>query len=116
MKAFNAESDPRHVRREATHEEVDYLLRFVEGYKHPEQHHITGPDRARAYRVALGTGFRALELTCLTPASFQFGDSPTVTCKAAHAKNEELAEQPIRRDLADLLADWLKRPGTSPKG
>ena len=79
LAGFNAETDRRYVRREMTPDEVAYLLRTVETYT-TAMHNMPGPDRAMAYRVALGTGFRAKELRSLTPASFDLdADPPTVT-------------------------------------
>lgn len=73
-------------------------------------HNQVGPDRAMAYRVALGTGFRAKELRSLTPASFNLdGNPPTVTVQAAYSKRRRLDIQPIRSDLADILRPWLSQ-------
>jgi len=61
-----------------------------------------------AYRVALGTGFRAKELRSLTAASFDLDADPaTVTVDAAYSKRRRLDVQPIRHDLAELLRPWL---------
>jgi integrase len=75
---------------------------------------LTGEDRAILYALALGTGFRANELRHLTPEDFDLdGDLPTVRCRAAYAKNRTEAIQPIRPDLAAILAPWVaqKAPG-----
>ncbi len=107
LEAYNAETDPRHPRRELTPEEQAYLLPFVEGYS-TAAHNLAGPDRAMVYRLALGTGFRAKELRSLTPASFDLdGDPPTVTVAAAYSKHRRKDVQPIRPDLAGLLRPWL---------
>jgi hypothetical protein len=58
LKGFNEATDRRHVRRELSSDELDYLLRFVANYT-TDNHNLSGEDRAIAYRVALGTGFRA---------------------------------------------------------
>lgn len=58
LQMFNAETDPRHMRRELTEEEMTYLLSFVEGHT-LRTHNLAGPERAIVYRIALGTGFRA---------------------------------------------------------
>jgi len=109
---FNEATDPRHVRRELSPDEIAWLLRVTEGRTLPE-HEITGPERVMVYRVALGTGFRAKELRSLTPRSFNLdADPPTVTVQAAHSKRRRTDCQPIREDLADLLRPWLagRRP------
>ncbi|MCH7726578.1 MAG: tyrosine-type recombinase/integrase, partial [Planctomycetes bacterium] len=107
LNSFNEATDPRHVRRELTQEEMAYLLPIVEGYTH-RSHNLSGPERAMAYRIALGTGFRADELRSLTPASFGLdADPPTITVEAAYSKRRRRDIQPIRRDLAKLLLAWL---------
>ena len=108
LQLFNAETDPRHMRRELTEEELTYLLSFVEGHT-LRTHNLAGPDRAIVYRIALGTGFRAKELRSLTPESFALNDQPpTVTVDAASSKHRRRDVQPIRQDLADLLRGWLE--------
>ena len=107
LEAYNATTDPVHPRRELTPKELAYLLPFVEGRTLPA-HKLPGPDRAMAYRLAVGTGFRAAELRSLTTASFALdSDPPTVTVPAAYSKRRRKDVQPIRRDLADLLRPWL---------
>jgi len=77
---------------------------------------MCGGDRAVAYRLAIGTGFRARELASLTPESFDLdADTPTVTVIASHSKRRRDDVQPIRCDLAELLRPWLKnRPRGEP--
>ncbi len=69
-----------------------------------------------AYRVALGTGFRADEMRSLTPGSFRMDDTPpVVVCEAGYTKNGHRAEQPIPEALAALLRPWLAiRPSDRP--
>ena len=72
------------------------------------------PDRAWAYRIAAGTGFRAGEVASLTLESFDLsGDTPSVTVEAAFSKRKRRDVQPIRPDFAALLRPWLatKAPG-----
>jgi site-specific recombinase XerD len=111
LERYSTDVDRRHVRRELTPEELNFLLPFVERHTLPA-HNLPGPDRAVAYRVAIGTGFRASELRSLTTASFELdGDPPTVTVSAAYSKRRRKDVQPIRMDLADLLRPWLaERP------
>ena len=45
LEGFNAETDPRHVRRELTPEEASWLLATTEQHTQPE-HNLPGPDRA----------------------------------------------------------------------
>ena len=116
LAGFNADTDRRYIRREMAPEELAYLLATVETYTMP-QHNLSGRDRAMAYRVALGTGFRSKELRSLTPESFDLdSDPPTVTVQAACSKRRRLDVQPIRQDLADILRPWLAdcEPGEHP--
>jgi len=109
LAGFNVDTDRRYVRREMTPDELVELLRTVETYT-TANHNMPGPDRAMAYRVALGTGFRAKELRSLTPASFDLdADPPTVTVTAGYSKRRRLDVQPIRQDLAELLRPWLAK-------
>jgi len=111
LAGFNAETDRRYVRRELQSDELGYLLRTVETYT-TANHNMPGPDRAMAYRLALGTGFRAKELRSLSPASFDLDGHPaTVTVTAGYSKRRRQDTQPIRRDLAELLRPWLGNYG-----
>ena len=111
----NPEADRRRQRRALTPEEAARLVEAAE--TGPVVMGMTGPDRATAYRVALGTGFRADELRSLTPASFRLDDNPpVVVCEAGYTKNGHPgAEQPIPDALAALLRPWLAaRPADRP--
>jgi hypothetical protein len=69
---------------------------------------MTGPDRARCYALALGTGFRAGELASLTPERFDLdANPPTVTVQGGYTKNGKEAVQPLPPALAERLAPWL---------
>jgi integrase len=106
VKGFNVEEDRRHRRRALTPDEAARLLQAAE--RGPVVRGMTGPDRARLYALALGTGFRASELASLTPERFDLAaDPPTVTVPAAYAKNGREAVQPLPPALADRLAPWL---------
>ena len=111
---FNVQLDRRHDRRALTDEELACLIEAAE--KGPPRLSMSGPERAILYQLAVGTGFRANELRSLTPESFDLdADPPVVTIEAAYSKHRRRDEQPIRRDLADLLRPWLKgRPAGEP--
>ena len=69
---------------------------------------MSGPDRARCYAVALGTGFRSDEMRALTPARFRLdARPPTATVPAAYTKNGKEAVQPVPAALAARLRPWL---------
>ena len=112
LTGYNVALDRRHDRRALTDDELARLIRAAE--QGPVVLRMTGPERAMLYLVAVGTGFRANELRSLTPESFDLdAHPPTVTVEAAYSKHRRRDEQPIRRDLADLLGPWLatRRPG-----
>jgi len=106
LSGYNVQTDRRHDRRALTREELARLIRAAENG--PTVMGISGRDRAMLYRLALGTGFRANELRSLTPESFALdAEPPTVSIEAAYSKHRHRDEQPIRRDLADLLRPRL---------
>jgi len=114
LTGYNVALDRRHDRRALTDEELARLIAAAESG--PAVIGMAGPDRAMLYHVAVGTGFRANELRSLTPESFDVdADPPTVTVQAAYSKHRRRDEQPIRRDLADLVGPWLavRQPGRS---
>ncbi len=125
LRGFNAETDRRRVRRDLSPDEVARLLAAAENspavivprhQRDPETKalqtirvRMTCADRVWAYRIASGTGFRAAEVSSLTPESFELdGETPTVTVEASYSKRRRRDVQPIRDDLADLLRGWLK--------
>ncbi|HMB05426.1 MAG TPA: hypothetical protein VKP69_17025 [Isosphaeraceae bacterium] len=83
VKGFNVDADRRHLRRALTPDEAARLIRAAESG--PVVMGMTGPDRARLYALALGTGLRASELASLTPERFDLStDPPTATVSAAY--------------------------------
>ncbi|MEX0641661.1 MAG: tyrosine-type recombinase/integrase, partial [Pirellulales bacterium] len=106
LSGYNADTDRRRVRRDLEPQEMRRLIAAAECG--PVMMRMSGPDRAMAYRLAAGTGFRASELASLRLASFNLdADPPTVKVQAAYTKRRRDDEQPIRRELADLLRPWL---------
>lgn len=70
---------------------------------------LTGEDRSMLYLLAANSGFRCSELASLTPQSFDLaGDSPTVTVDAAYSRRRRQDAQPLPRDAATVLAQWLR--------
>jgi integrase len=70
-----------------------------------------GVDRAMYYRLMAYTGLRRSEALSLTPESFMGlarGIVSYVVVEAAYSKHRRRDEIPLRRDLADLLRNWLK--------
>jgi integrase len=96
--------DLRHQRR-AMPEET--FARFLEAAANGKPFlGLTGRDRHVLYTLAANTGLRAKELRTLTPASFDFTE-PSVSLKAAHSKRRRNDTQPIRADVAEMMADYI---------
>ncbi len=124
LQGFNEQTDRRLVRRDLQPEEVARILEVASEsesvlverpYRTAEKERkvalirMTVPNRAWAYRIAAETGFRASEVSSLTPESFDLNSvPPTVTVAAAYSKHKRMDVQPIRREFADLLAGFLK--------
>jgi integrase/recombinase XerC len=76
---------------------------------------IAGIDRAALYILAAFSGFRRRELSSVTPKSFAFGDSPTLTVDRAYTKRKKTDPIPLRRDLAELLHSYVRdKPSNAP--
>ena len=106
LATVNPEGDRRRRRRALTPTEAARLVQAAE--RGPVVKGMTGPDRARCYALALGTGFRASELASLTPERFDLtGNPPTATVPAGYTKNGKEAIQPLPPTLAARLAPWL---------
>ncbi len=100
------EADRRRRRRALTTEEAGRLIAAAKSG--PAFLGMDGPDRARLYDLAMGTGFRASELASLTPERFDLdGDPPTATVEASYTKNGREAVQPLPPALAARLAPWI---------
>ncbi len=114
LSAYNADTDQRRVRRACTPGELTLLIRAAENATVAMG--MLGPDRAMAYRLAAGTGFRAGEIRSLTPESFDLdAQPPTVTVAASYSKRRRDDTQPIRNDLAKTLQPWLSgKPSGEP--
>jgi hypothetical protein len=98
LRPANAEADRRRERRVLS---VDELRRVIAAARQSEKSFrgLDGRDRAALYGTALGTGFRAEELSCLTPGHFHLtGDNPHVYLSAAETKNGRAVEQPLPAD------------------
>ena len=71
---------------------------------------MSGPDRHILYLTACATGFRAEELACLRPESFEFdAEPPVAVLGASETKNRQGATQPLPADVAAALRDYLQR-------
>jgi integrase len=110
----NADVDVRR-RRRALREES--FARFVEATGSGKAcRGLAGPDRLVLYTLAANTGFRANELSSLTPGSFALeGGRPAVTVAAAYSKHRREDVQPLRPDVAAMLRQYLQgKPRSEP--
>jgi len=102
----NPESDRRRKRRVLTPDEAGRLILATSASR--DLMGMSGPDRAMAYLIALGTGFRSEEIRSLTPEAFDLAaQPPTATVSSAYTKNGKEAVQPLPPALADRLRPWL---------
>ena len=106
VRNFNAATDRRRVRRDLADEELARLIDAAE--RGPWSWGMSGEDRAMAYRLAAGTGFRRNELRSLTTASFRLdADPPCIAVTASYSKRRRDDVQPIDGALAAMLKTWL---------
>jgi integrase len=123
LRTRSIDGDRRRVRRDVSTDELARIIeaaerspfvtvpkavRNAEGVRRTVATRMYFPERAWAYRIAAGTGFRAGEVASLTRESFDLeADTPSVVVEAAYSKRKRRDVQPIRPDLADLLRPWL---------
>ena len=101
------EADRKRRRRNLSDVEVQALLDATR-YSKKTFMGLAGPDRAMLYIIAINTGLRASELASLTPESFELdGEHTIVRCHGGYTKNGAEAVLPLRRDIAEMLKEWL---------
>lgn len=115
VKGLSVEHDRRYERRDLTDDEMRRLVAAAKAgptwYQGVAEGNgaMSGLDRACAYHLAAGTGFRLSELRTLTPERFDLdAEPPTVALRAGDTKNRRETLQPIRPDLAETLRPWLR--------
>ncbi len=107
MSRMNANVDVRRERRCLSRDEFALFLEAA--CQGMPKRKLIGKDRAMLYLLAANSGFRCSELASLAPESFDLtGDSPSVTVDAAYSKRRHQDTQPLPRDLAMVLAQWLR--------
>ena len=107
----NPKTDIRHARRALSVDELNALIE--KATEAPEHSCMTGRERAMLYTLAVSTGLRASELVSLTWQSFNLsGPAPSVTVLAAYSKHRRDDVQPLRADMARLLAQWKAEQDT----
>jgi integrase len=107
LQGGNPRLDRRHDRRELTADELRRLLDAARASSR-DYRGLTGWDRYHLYAVAAGTGFRASALASLMPESFDLAEMPSVTLAAKRNKSRVLKVQPLPRDVAGLMRDYLR--------
>lgn len=114
LRGLNVATDTRRRRRALPPEQMAQLLTAAR--RSGPEFGLTGPDRAMLYLLASSTGFRAHELSSLTPESFGVDKPPYgVTLEARFAKNRTAALQPLQAAVAEVVRSWLKgRPAELP--
>ena len=105
LSRMNADADLRVVRRALEPDEFAALLDAARGGR--PFRGLSGADRAVLYLLAARTGLRAWELASLSAASFDFA-APSVTVEAAYSKRRRRDVQPLRADVAELLAGYIE--------
>lgn len=107
--------DTTKKRRALTAEELAALVSATESSEWRFRG-LTGPDRAILYLTAVATGYRAEELSRLTPANFSLdAEPPVVWLKGRQTKNKKPADQPIPRAVAARLRLYIAdRPSNRP--
>jgi integrase/recombinase XerC len=113
LSLVNTSADVRRCRRELTAAELGRL--FVAARDSATSFRsLTGRDRYFLYLVAAGTGFRANALANLTPADFDL-DASSVSLSARFNKSRKVKVQPLPRDVAIALRDYVAdRPANAP--
>jgi hypothetical protein len=120
LTTYNEDEDKRRQRRALSEEEITWLLNTTaaatDGVSRPCG--ISPADRAMLYATGLGTGYRRGALLTLTKDLFHVGEGvkrPFIRLAAARNKKRRDRDQPIRRDLAAQLREWLSgRPDSGP--
>ncbi len=106
VKGFNDSTDKRRIRRDTTDDELRRI--FAAAKSGGMSFGLSGEDRAIAYKLAAGTGFRRGEIASMAKTSFALeGDAPTVSVSAAYSKRRRGDTQPIDAAFAADLAKWL---------
>lgn len=76
----------------------------------PVRFGMTGPERSMLYRLASEIPLTVEDLRRLTPASFQLGDSPTVTVVAGSGVRCRKQVLPLRPETTEDLGSFLIVP------
>jgi integrase len=105
---YNAATGVVHSRRALTELEVEGLL--MAAAAGVPYMNITGPERELVYLLAVTSGLRANELRTLRPEHFRIhaAGGPIVIIEAKNSKHKKLDQQPLREDVAERMAAFIK--------
>ncbi len=110
---WNERTDRRHDRQDLGEDGASALIEAAR--TGPTVLGVAGADRAMLIEAAVETGFRANELATLvnSPTVFHLDAiHPFITVKAAFSKHRREDRQPIRREFAARLKQYLaEKPG-----
>ncbi len=110
LKLLNSQVDTKRERRTLSQTEYQSLLKTVSTQK--PFRGLTGEDRAVLYQVAVNTGFRASELASLKIHNLSLdAKNPSIKVDAAYSKRRREDVQPIRKDVAEIIKNWLLSKG-----
>ncbi len=113
LSLFNADTDPRHVRRPLEPEEFEYMLKAAEEGVMVEG--ISGKDRRMFYILAAWTGFRKGELGSVTLRHFNLdGEYPTLTISASYSKRKREDTQFLHPDVVAEFNTWVDEKNPDP--
>ncbi len=110
VKLLSTSKDRRRVRRAATEEALaDLILATEDGPLVTKICGLSGRERGLLYRVAYYTGYRWSELWHLRRSSFRLKELiPHVFLEAKFTKNGSDAFQPIPKDFANELLEYME--------
>ena len=111
LQRVNADIDLKRVRRPLTTEEFDTLTKVTQTSKKTyrgSDWQFTCTDRVSLYTIAVFTGLRAGEISCLSKASFNF-EAMTWTLPPIATKNRKGATLPLHPTLAAHLRVWFAK-------
>jgi len=107
VEPYDHETDPRHPLRAPSVEEINRLLDTARA-RTADECTFFGEDRAKAYEIAIMTGYRANEVRSLTPECFNLdGDYPSITIRPTISKRRKRDIQPIPVPFVAGIREWL---------
>jgi hypothetical protein len=115
LPGYDAANERTHARREVSAEELDRLFAATKSST-TRARKLSGTDRYHLYLTAFSTGFRAGELSALTPAHFHLSDDqPALALPGRKTKNKKAARIPLAPAVAIAMRSYLAgKPSNEP--